>query len=189
MINFRCTHCDKGLTVSDELAGKKARCPGCALVVVRARTSDPRVTNLVPVISSTPSKEGRSASNRGQATYNAPAKADNHPEPHQVLDQAGQESGIDAEPLTGPGGPGQEEHSEALVVPSLKPDAWQFLAPAQSSDEIGRLGTYRVLKVLGAGGMGIVFRAQDMLLERLVALKVMLPATRQQPVGEGTLLS
>ena len=51
-----------------------------------------------------------------------------------------------------------------------------FLAPPQAPDEMGRLGPYRVLKVLGAGGMGVVFQAEDPHLQRLVALKAMLPA-------------
>jgi serine/threonine protein kinase len=53
---------------------------------------------------------------------------------------------------------------------------WDFLAPAKTPDEIGRLGPYRVLRVLGAGGMGVVFEAEDPKLKRKVALKAMLPA-------------
>jgi WD40 repeat protein len=50
-----------------------------------------------------------------------------------------------------------------------------FLHPPQQREEIGRLGGYRVLEVMGVGGMGVVFRAEDPKLERLVALKAMKP--------------
>jgi len=55
-------------------------------------------------------------------------------------------------------------------------DLATLLAPPQKPDEIGRLGPYRVLKILGIGGMGVVFQAEDVFLSRFVALKVMLPA-------------
>src|SRR4051794_23884511 len=60
-------------------------------------------------------------------------------------------------------------------VTGLDRAAAAFLAPPQSADEIGRLGAHRVLKVLGKGGMGMVFKAEDPTLQRTVALKVMLP--------------
>src|SRR5262245_51664069 len=56
-----------------------------------------------------------------------------------------------------------------------------FLAPAVGPDEIGRLAHYRVLKVLGQGGMGIVFLAEDTQLQRPVALKVIRPEIGQTP--------
>src|SRR5262249_38098381 len=66
-----------------------------------------------------------------------------------------------------------------------------FLAPSQRPDELGRLGGYRVLRLRGAGGMGMVFEAEDPALQRRVALKVMrpgmaLPSTaRQRFLQEG----
>jgi serine/threonine protein kinase len=52
---------------------------------------------------------------------------------------------------------------------------FSFFMPPQQPDELGRLGSYRVLGALGAGGMGAVFRAEDPVLRRHIALKVLLP--------------
>ena len=56
-----------------------------------------------------------------------------------------------------------------------------FLAAAEQPDEIGRLGDYRVLKLLGAGGMGVVLLGEDIQLKRRVALKVMRPGIASKP--------
>ncbi|HVK10632.1 MAG TPA: serine/threonine-protein kinase, partial [Gemmataceae bacterium] len=56
-----------------------------------------------------------------------------------------------------------------------------FLSPPLGPGELGRLGGYRVLELLGAGGMGLVFRAEDPTLRRPVALKVMRPELLDRP--------
>jgi urea transport system substrate-binding protein len=53
--------------------------------------------------------------------------------------------------------------------------AFPFLAPPQEEGELGRLGDFRVLGLLGEGGMGYVFDAEDTVLRRRVALKVLKP--------------
>jgi len=50
-----------------------------------------------------------------------------------------------------------------------------FLTPTQRLDSLGRIGHYEVLDVLGCGGFGIVFRAFDETLQRVVAVKVLAP--------------
>jgi serine/threonine protein kinase len=64
-----------------------------------------------------------------------------------------------------------------LSLPKLAPPKeYPFLAPPEAPDELGRLGHYAVLKVLGVGAMGVVFQAQDLHLKRMVALKVVKPS-------------
>ncbi len=50
-----------------------------------------------------------------------------------------------------------------------------FLQPSEKPDSLGRLTHYEILEVIGRGGMGIVLRAFDDKLHRVVAIKVMAP--------------
>jgi serine/threonine protein kinase len=69
----------------------------------------------------------------------------------------------------------------ATIPPAPRPadgvdsEYLEILEPPQAPDELGRLGPYRVLRVLGAGGMGVVFEAEDPALSRRLAVKAMLP--------------
>ena len=47
--------------------------------------------------------------------------------------------------------------------------------------EGSRLGPYEILSVLGAGGMGEVYKARDTRLDRLVAIKIVSPLVAEDP--------
>jgi len=55
-----------------------------------------------------------------------------------------------------------------------------------SSDKpgcLGVLGQYEVIEVVGRGGRGLVFRAHDTKLDRIVAIKVMAPELAANPMA------
>lgn len=60
--------------------------------------------------------------------------------------------------------------------PAEQPEiSTDFLPPALHPELLGRLGRYDVEQTIGAGGFGIVFKAYDTELRRVVALKVLAP--------------
>ena len=53
--------------------------------------------------------------------------------------------------------------------------ALDFLTPSEDPESIGRLGPYEIGEVVGSGGMGIVLKGIDAKLNRVVAVKVLVP--------------
>jgi serine/threonine protein kinase/Leucine-rich repeat (LRR) protein len=139
MIAFPCTACHTKLTVKDDLAGKRVRCPSCGAIVA------------VPASSAQPS--------RSVSTAKQPLQAP--PGSEQITQPPAASAEATAPPSPSAG------HDGSLT---------DFLAPPQADDELGRLGGYRILQVLGHGGMGVVFLADEPALGRKVAIKVMRPA-------------
>jgi serine/threonine protein kinase len=55
--------------------------------------------------------------------------------------------------------------------------------PADTPPELAQHSRYRILQLLGAGGMGVVYKAEHQVMERPVALKVINPALMKNPEG------
>ncbi len=53
--------------------------------------------------------------------------------------------------------------------------AKQMLSPPSHPEMLGRIGRYEVERIIGSGGMGVVFKAFDTELNRSVAVKVLAP--------------
>jgi formylglycine-generating enzyme required for sulfatase activity/predicted Ser/Thr protein kinase len=150
MIIFGCASCQKKLSVKDELAGHKVQCPGCGQVTLVPR---PAVAPSVVSPQTVPSVS------LDQGPRNVPPAQPSLPDLPTAPPPSF--SDVTEAPLAG-----QSERPTSLT---------DFLAPPQAADELGRLGGFRILKVLGHGGMGVVFQGEDPRLGRKVAIKAMLP--------------
>jgi serine/threonine protein kinase/predicted RNA-binding Zn-ribbon protein involved in translation (DUF1610 family) len=154
MIALSCSACQKKLAVKADLAGKQVKCPGCGqLTIVPAQIS-------VGAASAEDSCSLPPAPNL-ELLESAPARRDAGVAPtHPPSEKPDATIGVNPD----------DGHDSSLT---------EFLAPPQADDELGRLGAFRILKILGHGGMGVVFLGEDARLSRKVAIKAMLPHLAQ----------
>lgn len=63
-----------------------------------------------------------------------------------------------------------------------RPRSYAFLDPAEEPEYLGQIDRFKIVELVGKGGMGMVFRAFDSCLQRTVAVKVLDPqfATNEQ---------
>jgi Protein kinase domain len=154
MLTIACTACQKKLSVKEDAVGKKVKCPGCGQLTVVPAQLSASVADLgeMRTVPPAPGPEAPTpASSQGDA---------NSPPTHPPSEQPDATQGL--KPAA--------EHDSSLT---------DFLAPPQADDELGRLGDFRILKILGHGGMGVVFLGEDSTLRRKVAIKAMLPHLAQ----------
>jgi formylglycine-generating enzyme required for sulfatase activity/tRNA A-37 threonylcarbamoyl transferase component Bud32 len=81
--------------------------------------------------------------------------------------------------INGPAAPKREQPK----VPEATTADLSFLTPSERPETLGRLDHYLVIEVRGRGGFGVVLKAFDEKLHRIVALKVLAPQLAACPLA------
>lgn len=72
-------------------------------------------------------------------------------------------------------------HGETRLDIADLPKDW--IEPCDTPGRLGKFGSYEIMEVIGRGGMGIVFKAYDTKLQRVVAIKSLTPMLAGNPTA------
>ena len=191
---IHCPYCQHGFTIKVDKPGRfGTRCPRCSktFAVTVPEGPDPKVA-VAPLNSELasgagaetvgPSSVGRMsaefASNPGSSPV-APREKEPRPvvSPTQPDAFAGPSPTGLAAMQAGPADPsGATTDFDSADVRTMQLDG-----PPHAGEIPSRLGGYQIVKLLGQGGMGAVYLARQLSLDRDVALKVMKPRWASDP--------
>ncbi len=190
MILLRCTGCENDVEVTEPVSPLTLTCCKCGQLL---KSSDivPEPDGIDPArLVDTKLLPPKKSSLAAEGKVLPPSKTPkNQADPESTVDLRQLKKLIEEAKETSPDtelfrGPKDDVRHAGSDLKKQTPTDWEqiiasLLEPALTPDELGWLGPYRVLKLLGKGGMGLVFHAQDSRLKRPVALKVMHPQLAQ----------
>jgi len=74
--------------------------------------------------------------------------------------------------------------SKSNSASTVHDESWKtFLEPSEKPECLGTIAQYEVAELIGRGGMGVVLRARDPKLNRVVAIKMLAPEMSADPVA------